>query len=363
MTVLFKECTILFVFFSILVLLLDETATFNYHPSSISSTHSILETCSCRRFIGTDDGNPAFTAITVDTRFGPPLIFSIRHMSCSLPDDWIIMLIAHVSMRDDILAEFEDLLKIGKLRIWELSSTARGLNELCPDFENNNWCEFRAQSKNVTDIVDNSIDSSSWPLDWKLSNEIWFSENVLQAIQTTYFLIFQTDGLLCKPLIPEYLKELLRYDYVGAPWPQGVPWANYKIDGSGVGGNGGFSFRNRDVMLRILQPFIGQRIEQNEDTFFSNHVYNAGGALPPIDFARSFSVESVPYDNPLAFHKPWIHIFDKNFTVLVENCPAINESLTWAKCNSSCSSTLHIQSCRNKPNRKVVESPKLAHSS
>jgi len=67
---------------------------------------------------------PAYTALTFDTRIGPPLVISIRHMACTLPKDWVIMFIYHYSMRKSVF-EFSDLLKSGKLRAWELSTLER----------------------------------------------------------------------------------------------------------------------------------------------------------------------------------------------------------------------------------------------
>lgn len=100
----------------------------------------VSPSCSCRALSVSNKGiTPAYTAITVDTRFELPLIFSIRHMACTLPNDWVIMLISHYSMRYSILFEFSDLLRSGKLRVWELSTSVRTLRELCPNFEVNDW--------------------------------------------------------------------------------------------------------------------------------------------------------------------------------------------------------------------------------
>jgi len=302
--------------------------------------------CRCQKFHGTSSGKPAYTAVTVETRFGSPLIFAVRHMICSLPEDWLVMLISHESMRLSILAEFKDLLLLGKLRVWELSTTVRALTEICPDLDNNDWCDAPL-TENRTDIIDNDVDSKPWPLDWKLSNEIWFSENVHRAIPTKYFIIFQTDGLLCKPLTPAYVKELEQYDYVGAPWK--IPWwgSNRNVE-NGVGGNGGFSFRNRDVVFDILAKWKGVPIDHAyEDRFFSGEIYDMGGKLPSFDFARTFSVESVPYKDPLAFHKvwAWTHHSPSDYEPLFNHCPSISESLAWSQSSSRNSISHNVTSC------------------
>lgn len=206
-------------------------------------------------------------------------------------------------MRYSILFEFSDLLRSGKLRVWELSTSVRTLRELCPNFEVNDWCDS-VSTKEITEVLDNDIDLTPWPTDWSLSNQIWYSMNVHRAIPTPYFLVFQTDGLLCRPLTAEYINALRNYDYVGAPWSNFPWWGTNRSIEKGVGGNGGISFRNRDLILTILEKWKGLPIESNEDVFFSVEVYDIGGKLPPLEFARSFSVETTPFDNPAAFHKP-----------------------------------------------------------
>jgi len=330
------EITCFFVFLVIVTFVTFFDSTSFLHFEYFHDPHS----CFCRQFADETSENPSFTAIIVETRFGPPLIFAIRHMSCSLPDDWIIMLIAHVSMRANILAEFNDLLLSGKLRVWELSTTVRTLREICPDVESNEWCN--PSFNDLTNVVESEIEASPWPLDWKLSNEIWFSMNAHQAIPTKYFLIFQTDGLLCKPLASTFVEELQQYDYIGAPWDN-------KISENGVQGNGGFSFRNRDVMKRILNPFKGQQFDRtNEDGFFSSLVQSEGGTLPPLDFAKAFSVESVPFNNPVGFHKPWKFLSRSDMDVLIDNCPVINERQTWNEPTSNQNSSFYIHSCEIK---------------
>ena len=271
-------------------------------------------------------------------------------MMCSLPRDWVILLISHSNMRQQILSEFKDLLLLGKLRVWELSTTVKTLKEICPDQDLEDWCDSTQNGATTTDLIESNVDLKPWPLDWKLSNEIWYSENVHRAIPTKYFLIFQTDGLLCKPLTSNHIEELQRYDYVGAPWK--IPWwgSNRNVD-IGVGGNGGFSFRNRDVLLSILEKWKGVVIDHaSEDRFFSGEIYDMGGKLPSFDFARAFSVESVPFQDPLAFHKvwAWTHHSPSDYEPLFKNCPVIPESLTWGQ--NSNSSINKILSCENRSN-------------
>lgn len=314
------NCVLLTLFFYFLTT--ERAISFSFLIQRISPlSHNNKHTCFCRGFPGV----PSYTAITVDTRFGPPQIFSIRHMSCSIPNDWIIMLIAHVSMKEMILVEFSDLLLLGKLQVWELSTINKTLRAICPDLQTKEWCDA-PKSENFTDVVDTDFVSKPWSTDWNLGNEIWYSINVLHAIPTQYFLIFQTDGMLCRPLTSEDVHKLRQYDYIGAPWISDKAF----ID-NGYGGNGGFSFRNRNLLLIILLHFSDIEIGGIEDNFFSSQVHEFGGKLPPIDFAKSFAVETIPYKNPLAFHKPWLYLGGDDFADLTANCNVILESMEWGE--------------------------------
>ena len=122
-------------------------------------------------------------------------------------------------------------------------------------------------------------------------------------------LIFQTDTLLFKDNIDDYLK----YDYVGAPW-------NYKLYGGVEVGNGGLSLRNVNKMFEIAESCtrnvrkkgfsIIKKVKQlNEDLYFSywSHIKNFN--IPSIDVAKTFSVEFIYYHDPCGFHKPWSGVF------------------------------------------------------
>ncbi len=90
----------------------------------------------------------------------------------------------------------------------------------------------------------------------------WFWERVAAE----HVLIFQTDSLLCRPGIDEFMG----YAYVGAPWPlnegwsRGVPWLAHS-------GNGGLSMRSRRIALAILDAIDFSRGEP-EDVFFVEYV-------------------------------------------------------------------------------------------
>lgn len=106
-------------------------------------------------------------------------------------------------------------------------------------------------------------------------------------------LIFQTDSLLLRGGIDEFLK----YDYIGAPWrkPKENQWV----------GNGGLSLRTVKKMLEICK---NNRVTEQiwEDIYFVKHMKGVGVA--DIETAMRFSMEDVFSPNPLGVHNPIRHI-------------------------------------------------------
>lgn len=128
-------------------------------------------------------------------------------------------------------------------------------------------------------------------------NQLCVSEELYNSIPTENILMFQIDTILRKD-IPE---NLLQYSYIGAPWRLDLPWSG-TTDGIG---NGGLSLRRRSAMLNILKYFnhpLRGRI--NEDVYFSMGCKQLKLNRPTYEIAKSFSVETVFYDDPIGLHKP-----------------------------------------------------------
>ena len=117
--------------------------------------------------------------------------------------------------------------------------------------------------------------------------------NILKHNGCEYALMFQPDVLLFKDNIDDYIN----YDYIGAPltiFSNIIPLAF----------NGGFSLRNINTMIFITNRFIYNQ-NVNEDIHFSyliNHVNKFN--IPTVDIAKTFSVETIFYNDPVGLHKP-----------------------------------------------------------
>lgn len=141
----------------------------------------------------------------------------------------------------------------------------------------------------------------------------WFWEQLAPA---GHVLMFQADSIVCTSANIR-VDDFLEYDFVGAPIdvPKDPP------NGHGEGYNGGFSLRNRTMILDIVNKFSWQAekdagtisqapcVTQEpclkfEDQWFYHKMKEIPGArLPTKEVASTFAVETVWYDTPLGYHQ------------------------------------------------------------
>jgi hypothetical protein len=125
-------------------------------------------------------------------------------------------------------------------------------------------------------------------------------------------IIYQEDSLIFKNNIDDFLY----FDYIGAPWMQD------KNDNKTGVGNGGFSLRTKEIMVKIINTisiedtiFNTNTIEYMkntksffppEDVYFTKNMeqYNIG-ILADRYHAMKFSTESVNYHDSLGGHTFW----------------------------------------------------------
>ena len=124
-------------------------------------------------------------------------------------------------------------------------------------------------------------------------NRIAKSKEFWQSLQSKKVLIFQTDSIVLRSGIDAFIK----YDYVGAPWNiasnekiinlRKLGWLPIPV------GNGGFSLRNVDMMIDIIERDGANSPEtENEDIFFAKHIQRIRDALvSPVEVAYQFCIE------------------------------------------------------------------------
>jgi len=122
---------------------------------------------------------------------------------------------------------------------------------------------------------------------------------IYELIPTETFLTFQLDTLISAKY-KDYIYDFLEYDYVGAPWPPGIPIRDENIEI--LVGNGGLSLRKKTAILNTIKSDItNTRYENNEDLFFSKHIKNK----PSVEKAQFFCIESLYSEKSFGIHGCW----------------------------------------------------------
>ena len=206
-----------------------------------------------------------YTAVIIEPRKHKALSFVLNNVLDNLPTEWNI-LIFHGTENQEYIKQLPEF------------SNSRILPPICLDVKNLSISQYNILLK---------------------------SSAFYQCIPTELFIIFQTDAVI---LTPELLPTFLEYDYIGAPW------------GNGMVGNGGFSLRRKSKMIEICNS-VPSFIE-NEDNYFSyqDTVYLS---KPSFEMAKTFSVETVFYEKPFAIHAVWKYLNHYDMTYLLYTYPAI----------------------------------------
>lgn len=145
------------------------------------------------------------------------------------------------------------------------------------------------------------------------TNELLTNTSFWQRVRGEKILFFQIDSIMCSNS-PHKITDYLQYDYVGAPWDK--DWFSfnkrYRV------GNGGFSLRTRSKVLALLES-VPYDSRLPEDVWMAQNMHRVKGWIPPVSVAKTFAVESILYERPLAVHR---FIWNKKLRLQVSNtCP------------------------------------------
>lgn len=111
-------------------------------------------------------------------------------------------------------------------------------------------------------------------------------------IKYEFILIYQLDAFVFSDRLIEFCQ--LNYDYIGAPWLEGLYYPASLERCLWYVGNGGFSLRKVSSILYILNQSKELSISVNEDVFFSSRQSDKFRIAPisvAVDFAFEASVE------------------------------------------------------------------------
>jgi len=134
--------------------------------------------------------------------------------------------------------------------------------------------------------------------------DIWgYSKFIIQDlyryVNTTHCLVIQADGFVLNPY--KWQKEFLKYDYIGAPWPEKLKLepGNHILEmKKNRVGNGGFSLRSKKLLEETTKiDFDNLTFPSfSEDMVICHFMYEemiaAGIEFPTPELAAQFSVES-----------------------------------------------------------------------
>jgi hypothetical protein len=138
-------------------------------------------------------------------------------------------------------------------------------------------------------------------------------------------IIIQDDGILMNG---QTIGKFLEYDYVGAPWldTSDNEYIKENVNPELVG-NGGFSLRDVNKMQQVCTQYIEEKMdlfynninEIPEDVYFAKCLTHMGAKVAPFDVAREFSVEQVPCQTTVGFHKFWLYHHPQTAQTLFDN--------------------------------------------
>ena len=124
-------------------------------------------------------------------------------------------------------------------------------------------------------------------------NQMLKSSDFWQKINEEKILIFQTDCLIRKSNIDDFLA----YDYIGPPWKF------EELNSQNQVGNGGLSLRSKSVMIELSSKFQDSTLA--EDVFFSKYCKKENYHIAPVKTAARFGAENVLfYQDPFGIHNP-----------------------------------------------------------
>jgi hypothetical protein len=210
-----------------------------------------------------------YTAVIVEPRKHKALGFVLDNFLRNLSDEWKIILFHGTQNEEYIDKIFESELK-----------------------------SFNHRLKKIKLNIDNLLTGQY--------NNLLKCSSFYKCIDTEVFLIFQTDTII---LNKDLINNFLNYDYVGAPWVNGMV------------GNGGLSLRKKRKMIEICEK-VNHNFTENEDNYFC---YQNAVSLnrPSFQEAQTFSVETVFHEKSFGIHAAWKHLNKYELEFLIKRYPDI----------------------------------------
>ena len=157
-------------------------------------------------------------------------------------------------------------------------------------------------------------------------NNLLLTESFWSQFTYDHILLYQEDSFVLHNKIDKFLL----YDYVGAPWPHEQNINNMHV------GNGGFSLRKVNTLIKCFHKITPELYKKNvnenvkkymkevslnnvpEDVYFSSIIHDENiGVVSPYKVAQEFALESSawPLNKPMGIHQYW-NFHDKHYPLL-----------------------------------------------
>jgi hypothetical protein len=213
-----------------------------------------------------------YTAMIIEPRRHKALGFVLKNFLTNLSEDWGVVIFHGINNKDFV----EDLFKN------ELSTYKHRIDKI-----------IQLETPNLTPEGYANLCKSA---------------SLYKCIDTDILLKFETDSLILdknKDLINTFLK----YDYVGAPWKNGMV------------GNGGLCLRRKSKMIEVCEKVDTHFVPQ-EDIYFS---YQKVVPLnkPSFQEAQTFSVETIFHEKSFGIHACWKYMNKYEMEFLINRYPEI----------------------------------------
>ena len=141
----------------------------------------------------------------------------------------------------------------------------------------------------LKDRVTYEIVPSYWMESVESYNQMMISKDFYNRfIKYEYILIFQLDAFVFSDSLEQFYKY--GYDYIGAPWLNGVKYLRTLKRGVWYVGNGGLSLRRISAFLNILNRESINYIDTHEDAFWASYD-SEDFRVAPIEIALKFAFE------------------------------------------------------------------------
>lgn len=117
-------------------------------------------------------------------------------------------------------------------------------------------------------------------------NELILTQ-IVEHVELDHYLIIQYDGFALNG--SKFIEDFLKYDYIGAPWPQ---FPNRKV------GNGGFSLRSKKIIEASAHLALTRRSGEAEDIFICQTIGEKLEKNFSIQFADELIASKFSYEAP-----------------------------------------------------------------